>query len=69
MSGGLIFPFFKEIYPIVSDMMMFKSCHTIDEYICIMSTGHIFTLFQVFNSVISLFIMIITIRSKCYSHS
>ncbi|KRX12371.1 hypothetical protein T07_5370 [Trichinella nelsoni] len=24
-------------------MMMFKSCHTIDEYICIMSGGLIFT--------------------------
>ncbi|KRX28414.1 hypothetical protein T05_16146 [Trichinella murrelli] len=27
-------------------MMMFKSCHTIDEYICIMSGGLIFRLFQ-----------------------
>ncbi|KRX12467.1 hypothetical protein T07_11490 [Trichinella nelsoni] len=26
-----------EIYPFVSDMMMFKSCYTIDEHNCIMS--------------------------------
>ncbi|KRY39584.1 hypothetical protein T03_11599 [Trichinella britovi] len=38
-----------EIYPFVSNMMMFKSCSSIVDYICIMAGGMIFTLCQVFN--------------------
>ncbi|KAL1245102.1 T-box brain protein [Trichinella spiralis] len=37
---------FFEIYPFVSNMMMFKSCRLIVDYICIMAGGMIFTLFQ-----------------------
>ncbi|KRY24468.1 hypothetical protein T01_270 [Trichinella spiralis] len=33
-----------EIYPFVSNMMMFKSCSSIVDYICIMAGGMIFTL-------------------------
>ncbi|KAL1230943.1 DNA polymerase delta catalytic subunit, partial [Trichinella spiralis] len=35
-----------EIYPFVSNMMMFKSCCLIVDYIYIMAGGMIFTLFQ-----------------------
>ncbi|KRX28959.1 hypothetical protein T05_10099 [Trichinella murrelli] len=40
-----VFRFCREIYPFVSEMMMFKCWHTIDEYICIMSGGLNFTFF------------------------
>ncbi|KRX12597.1 hypothetical protein T07_10411 [Trichinella nelsoni] len=35
-----------EIYPFVSDMIMFKSCYTTDEYICIIYAGLFFTFFK-----------------------